>query len=198
MLVLDRYLGRAICIGKNIKIKVLRTGARRVQLGVEAPRHIPVWREELGPPADRLAAERRPASDFRVLLVEDDPNHAEIVRQMLTECNTTLVQHVATGEDALELLTKAAAGNSPKPNLVLLDLHLPGISGLEVIESLKACDPLAGLPVVVLSCSERDADVARCISAGANAFVCKAADYDNFRDSIYRIADFWRHARQVA
>ncbi|HVP11724.1 MAG TPA: carbon storage regulator, partial [Phycisphaerae bacterium] len=91
MLLLERCLDTAICIGRNIKVKVLRTGAHRVLLGVDAPRDIPVWRDELEPPAEIKEFRAGKAKPFRVLAVEDNPDHAELIRLALTACPTVQV-----------------------------------------------------------------------------------------------------------
>jgi carbon storage regulator CsrA len=198
MLLLERCLDTAICIGHNIKVKVLKTGAHRVLLGIDAPRDVPVWRDELAPPAEVMKDEWRRTTPFRVLAVEDNPDHAELIKLALQACPVAQVTVVRTGEDAIRALGQRESGGSLRPDLVLLDLQLPGLSGFDVLKLIRSVPILRKTPVVVLSCSKNDDDVRRAIEAGANAFVAKASGNAAFNESIFRIADFWSNVRQVA
>ena len=198
MLLLERCLDTAICIGHNIKVKILRAGAHRVLLGVEAPRDIPVWREELAPPPEAVQPRPINATPFHVLAVEDNPDHAELIRMALEGCPAVEVTMVPTGEDAIRTLGERHNDKSRPPDLVLLDLQLPGLSGFDVLRLIRSVPALRRTPVVILSCSKNDDDVRKAIEAGANAFVTKAANCAAFNESIFRIADFWSNVRRVA
>ena len=198
MLVISRCLNSAIRIGDNVKVKVLRLGQRRVTLGVDAPADIQVRRDELSPDRpERDEGAVQPELDLRVLVVEDTPVHALLIERILTKRGVKNIVRTSSGEDAIRLLTLSREGKALKPDLVLLDLQLPGVSGFHVLETIKTAATLRSIPVVVLSCSDSDADVARCMEAGANAFVSKAESYDSFRQSILRITDFWSQVRKV-
>src|SRR5512140_355991 len=120
MLLLERCRDAAICIGDQIKIKVLRTGQHRVLLGIEAERGIPVWREELGPPVTRKEPEPAP-SPLRVLVVEDDPSHRKRIQTLLVDSGLANVTAVTTGEEAMPLLGDDE--KAERPGLVILDLR---------------------------------------------------------------------------
>ncbi len=200
MLVLERPVGTAIRIGDEAEIHVLKTGRSRVLLGIEAPRSVPVWRSEL--PVREPASRAPPVAtgpQLRVLVVEDDPQHAELIRLILSDRQHARVTVVSTVDEAVRSLCMDGRHNgSTRPGLVLLDLNLPGRSGVELLRLIKSTHALRETPVVILSCSENDADVRACLSAGANAFVCKAGTAEQFTDSIARIAVFWGNARRVA
>lgn len=202
MLLLERTLDDAIRIGHDVRIRVLRIGKTRVLLGVQAPRNVSVWRDEIAPatvpPATEPAPASNPGEKFHVLVVEDDAIHAKLVRRVLGETGATQVTVVPSGEAAIERLQATADLPEASIDLVLLDLRLPGASGLDVLKIVRAAGPHRLTPVVVMSCSQADADVADCMQAGANAFVSKANDHDEFRKLILRVVDFWRHARRVA
>lgn len=198
MLVISRCLNSAIRIGDNVKVKVLRLGQRRVTLGVEAPSDVQVRRDELFPEGGSVPEIiPQPELDLRVLVVEDTPVHALLIERILTKRGVKNIVRTSSGEDAIRLLSLSREGKALKPDLVLLDLQLPGVSGFHVLESIKSASNLRSIPVVVLSCSDSDADVTRCMEAGANAFVSKAESYDNLRQSILRITDFWSQVRKV-
>lgn len=199
MLVISRCLNSAIRIGENVKVKVLRLGQRRVTLGIDAPPEVQVRRDELTvegisngehPPVT-------PELDLRVLVVEDTPVHSLLIERVLSKRGVRNIVRTSTGEDAIRLLTLGREGRALKPDLVLLDLQLPGVSGFHVLDAIKSAAALRSIPVVVLSCSDSDADVQRCMEAGANAFVSKADSYDGLRQSILRITDFWSQVRKV-
>ncbi len=80
---------------------------------------------------------------------------------------------------------------APRPDIVLLDLNLPGTDGREVLEHIKQDESLRLIPVVVLTTSTDDRDVDRCYAAGANSYITKPVDLDGFMRSIQRLTDFW-------
>jgi CheY-like chemotaxis protein len=138
---------------------------------------------------------------FEVLVVEDDLGHAKLICGAFSECRLPRPIDVAvaqTGEFAAESLGLGVAQRpTATPGLILLDLHLPRMTGLELLMRIRT-DPFLRLtPVVMLSCANDDATVVNCMDAGANAFVSKASDPGDFRTSIARIADFWGHECRV-
>lgn len=130
-----------------------------------------------------------------VLLVEDNPDDAFLARRALRGCSvTTDLVVAATGEEALSLLFQESdAGPSalPKPVLVLLDLKLPGIDGTEVLRRIRADARTRTLPVVVLSSSRALRDVTACYELGANGFVQKAVEFDEFAESMRALTAYW-------
>lgn len=198
MLVLTRCLNDAIRIGNNIRVKVLGIGTRRVMIGVEAPNEYRISREDLDPRGSDAFAERHTTRDqLNILVVEDTPSHARLIEKALEKPNLAHIMLASTGEDAIRILARGRDANGFRPDLVLLDLNLPGLSGFEVLQLMRSVAAFKTTPVVILTSSELEADVNRCIEAGANAFICKSESFDEFRSSVRRIADFWRHARRV-
>ena len=209
MLVLSRKRDSSIHIGADIRVTILGIRGNQVKVGVEAPAAIPVWRAELLPKGQAsLELQARedgwPSSkkQFEVLLVEDDPGHAKLICGAFSECRLPRPIDVAvaqTGELAAESLGMDG-GQRPATSpfdLILLDMYLPRMTGLDLLLKIRT-DPLLYLtPVVMLSCSEDDAAAAKCLDAGANAFVSKARDPGAFRTSIARIADFWGNESHV-
>jgi carbon storage regulator CsrA len=200
MLVLSRECDTTVWIGPNVKVKILSIQKRRVKLGIEAPAGIQVWRDEIIDGSDfaRVICEE-PARQTSlkgsspVLLVEDDPDHAHLISRTLSEVCLSAPVVAETGSGALDRLGPAEgeAGQAAQPRLVILDLHLPDMSGLDVLREIRSRPKLTTMPVVILSAEQNDAVVTSCLEAGANAFVTKAADYEQFRSSIRRLGVFW-------
>jgi two-component system, chemotaxis family, response regulator Rcp1 len=205
MLLVERCKGEGIHIGDDIVVRVVRTGARRVRVGIAAPESVRILREELVRTThDREETVAPPTASagngrFKVLVVEDNEIHAKLVRHSLARNPSIDVIVAGSGEDAVLRLSHCDPTNgSGRPDLVLLDLLLPGMPGLEVLKVIRSLPALRNIPVVVLTCSSQESDVSRCLSAGANAFVRKDDGYEEMRYSILRITDFWMHTRRVA
>ena len=125
---------------------------------------------------------------MRILLVEDITSDAILLREALIDAGMGQDLTVARdGQAALDAL----AGDGPLPQLVLLDLNLPGISGQQVLEDIRANPKLAALPIVVLSTSNAPADVAFAYSHQANAYVRKPNGFEALSGVARAIRDFW-------
>ena len=130
---------------------------------------------------------------LRVLLVEDDPDHAELVRRGLEEYGSQLqLTHVADGESALEYLKDCAPRDTPgRPHLILLDLRLPRMDGLEVLREIKASPDLADIPCVVLTTSRAEGDMLKAYRLHANSYLVKPGDYARFVELIAGVERYW-------
>jgi two-component system response regulator len=117
-----------------------------------------------------MSAEQSPVPR-RILLVEDDRNHRWVMRRVLENSfgEEVVVEEVENGEHALERVARR-----PKLDLMLLDLNLPGVGGLEVLKQLRSDPRTRTLPVVVLTSSQEKDDVRRAYECGANSFVSKS------------------------
>ena len=206
MLVITRRIGETIHVGSNVEIKFLSVRGKHAKIGIQAPRTIEILRGELSqPPCNVFLPEdhrnqRRQGSRFAVLLVEDDPMHAKIISRILSKTAAAEVAVASSGEEAVERLCNAfqADGSDSVPRLIMLDLRLPGMSGLDVLVRIKSDRQLRRTPVVILSSSDEPLDIERCFDAGANAFVTKSPDHDEFCASLSRIAGFWGSECQLA
>jgi CheY-like chemotaxis protein len=130
---------------------------------------------------------------LRVLLVEDDEDHVFLVRRALADLPgaEVTVEVAGDGEQAVERLARARFTPGGPPQLVLLDLKMPRMDGLEVLRGIRADQTAAGLPVVVLTSSERQEDREEALRLGATWFVCKPTDGRRFRSEIQQLADRW-------
>jgi DNA-binding response OmpR family regulator len=128
-----------------------------------------------------------------VLLVEDDPGYALMVRKAFALASENSRLHVVTdGREALRFLRRAGEHvGAPRPGLVLLDLDLPGLHGLDVLAEIKADRGLMIIPVVIFSSSRHPGDIRRGYELHANAYIVKPAGLDGFDDAIRAIDAFF-------
>ena len=131
-----------------------------------------------------------------ILLVEDDPAHAEIVRRNLEDFRVAnrMVQ-MEDGQAALDYLFRQAAyadpQSSPRPSLILLDLRLPKVDGLEVLRRIKEDDQLKSIPTVVLTTSAVESDMVGAYSHGAGSYLVKPVDFEKFRKLMEAFGFYW-------
>lgn len=124
-----------------------------------------------------------------VLLVEDDPDRALLTQRALSESQVDPeVDVVGTAEGAVDYLADHAEA---PPGLVLLDLGLPDKDGFHVLERMGETEAIPSIPVIVLTSSDEAGDLERSYELGANGYVTKPVDFDEFREAIARIARFW-------
>jgi CheY-like chemotaxis protein len=128
-----------------------------------------------------------------VLLVEDDDGDVLMTREAFEYYKIRNRLHVVgDGEQALQFLHRAGPfADAPRPGLILLDVNLPRRGGLEVLEELKQDDELLTIPVIMLTTSRAEEDIARSYSLHANAFVSKPVDFEHFIDAIRQIDTFF-------
>ena len=133
------------------------------------------------------------AKPVRFLLVEDDNAHAELVTMSLVENNVAnTIQRVSDGEQALMYLKREGEyADADRPDLILLDLKLPKIDGLEVLERIKSDDDLHSIPVVVLTTSSHERDVNTAYNNYANSYLTKPVDFSQFHKMIRDLGLYW-------
>ena len=132
----------------------------------------------------------------KILLVEDNPDHAALVVKGLRANNVanTLV-HVEDGEAALDYVFQRGRFSdpeaSPRPDLILLDLRLPRVDGLEVLKVLKTSEETMRIPVVVLTTSDAEMDVAKAYDYHANSYMVKPVSFENFMELMKTLGCYW-------
>jgi two-component system response regulator len=131
-----------------------------------------------------------------ILLVEDNPQDAELTTRALKKHN--LANRLITVEDGAEALDfifcrgkHATRGNGHSPMVILLDLKLPKVSGLEVLRALKQDEKTRAIPVVIVTSSREDPDIKTAYSLGANSYVVKPVDFDAFAESVSSLGLYW-------
>lgn len=131
-----------------------------------------------------------------ILLVEDNPDHADLTLRALREGNLlNELFWVKNGEEALDFLHRRGpygnGASAPRPGLVLLDIKLPKVDGLEVLRRIKGDQELRSIPVVMLTTSEEDHEVTESYKTGANSFVSKPVRFSEFVEKIKALKLYW-------
>lgn len=130
-------------------------------------------------------------TDRPILLVEDNPMDVDLTLRAFKRRRVTNPVHVARdGEEALAWLPRWEAGE-PWPAVILLDLKLPRVDGLEVLRQLKQHPTLRAIPVVVLTTSEEGADVQAAYQLGVNSYIVKPVEFEKFMDVSEKIDLYW-------
>ncbi len=131
-----------------------------------------------------------------VLLVEDNDDHAELVkRQFLEHRIANQLVRVSDGEAALDYLLQrkkfSDTSISPRPHVILLDLRLPKIDGIEVLKICKENQSLSAIPIVVLTTSEAERDINQAYKNHANSYLVKPVDFDKFKQLMDDLGFYW-------
>jgi two-component system response regulator len=130
-----------------------------------------------------------------ILMVEDNPDDEELIRMALDKGKITNEIVVARdGQEALDRLFGGAGSVKklrPLPTVVLLDLHLPKVDGLEVLKRIRSQEETRLLPVVILTSSDEEKDRVRGYGLGANSYVCKPVDFKAFADAVQELGLYW-------
>lgn len=131
-----------------------------------------------------------------ILLVEDEEAHAELtVRAIRKAGNANRIDTVSDGEQALDYVFNRGRYSDknqyPTPGLVLLDIKLPGIDGIDVLKQIKEDSGIKKIPVVMLTTSERSEDIETCYEHYANSYLTKPVGYKEFEDKIFSLDFYW-------
>ncbi|MCK4561021.1 MAG: response regulator [Calditrichia bacterium] len=134
--------------------------------------------------------------EFEIVIVEDNPNDAELMVRSLREnrlANSLIV--LEDGEQALDFIFCRGqyTGRDPSgsPKVIFLDLKLPKVDGLEVLKQVKTDDRTRKIPVIIVTSSKEDPDIATAYDLGANSYVVKPVDFDNFVETIKQLGLYW-------
>ena len=137
-----------------------------------------------------------PPVEVEVLLVEDNPRDAEMTLRTLRKRNlANHIAHVRDGQEALDWIfgTGAYTGRDPShhPKVVLLDLKLPKVDGLEVLRVIRADERTRLIPVVVMTSSREERDVIESYKLGVNSYVVKPMDFESFSAAVAELGHYW-------
>lgn len=130
----------------------------------------------------------------RILVVEDNEDHLFFIVRALREVSndTLIVDSVGDGADALDFIHRRGSfEGQPRPHLILLDLKMPRVGGLEVLANLKEDPELRSIPIAVLSSSDRREDVDESYRRGTNTYIVKPTSLAGMREGMQAVSDFW-------
>lgn len=123
-----------------------------------------------------------------VLLIEDNPGDIELIKAGFEDAKMFVdLEVIEDGQEALDYFTR----EEKVPDLVLLDINLPKVSGIEILKEMRKFERYQTIPVVVLTSSEAEEDIARSYTEGANSYVSKPVDFEKFMKVVQSIEDFW-------
>ena len=131
-----------------------------------------------------------------ILLVEDNPNDVELTLHALSENHlTNRIEVVRDGAEALDFLfgagPRAQESAAQRPKVILLDLKLPKVDGLEVLRRIKSDPRTKNIPVVVLTSSREDPDIQESYRLGVNSYIVKPVDFDQFTEAVRHLGLYW-------
>ncbi|MBT3227115.1 MAG: response regulator [Deltaproteobacteria bacterium] len=133
---------------------------------------------------------------LNILLVEDNEDHAELVKRSFENHRiANVIHHVMDGEEALDYLLRREKyqdpQDSPVPHIILLDLRLPKVDGLEVLKEIRSSKSLKSIPIVILSTSKADSDLAKAYDYHVNSYLVKPVDFEKFSQLIDDLGFYW-------
>ncbi len=135
------------------------------------------------------------SNGVEILLVEDNPNDMELTLDALREHRlANHIQIVRDGVEALDFIFRNgryAERPNQNPKLILLDLKLPRVNGLEVLERIRADPYTKNIPVVILTSSHEERDIVESYKLGVNSYIVKPVDFEQFTESVHRIGFYW-------
>jgi CheY-like chemotaxis protein len=136
-----------------------------------------------------------------ILLVEDNPNDAEITLRALKRANfANHVRWLKDGEEALEFLFSEGQFEDnprPRPRVMLLDIKMPKVDGIEVLQRIKSDARTRSIPVVMLTSSKEENDLVRSYDLGVNSYLVKPVDFQRFSEEITRVGYYWVAINQM-
>ena len=141
-------------------------------------------------------------TDIEILLVEDNSNDAELtIRALRKNTIANSIIHVKDGASALDFLFGngdfADRNINNKPKIILLDLKMPKVDGIEVLKKIKTNELTKKIPVVVLTSSRENPDIEKAYALGANSYIVKPVDFDGFTKAITNLGFYWLLLNQI-
>ncbi len=127
---------------------------------------------------------------IEILLIEDNFDDAELTIRALKKKNlANRLHHIADGEEAIEYLFRQAP--DPLPKLILLDLKMPKVDGIQILKRIKEDPEKRVIPVVVLTSSKEERDIVESYKLGVNAYIVKPVEFEKFQDAVAQLGLFW-------
>ena len=136
-------------------------------------------------------------NSVEILLVEDNPEDAELTIRGLKKYGlANNLVHVENGEEALDFIFATGKFANKRdidiaPKLILLDIQMPKVNGIEVLEKIKSDTSTKSIPVVILTSSKEDPDIKKCYALGANSYIVKPVNFEGFTEAIKNLGFYW-------
>jgi two-component system, response regulator len=135
-------------------------------------------------------------NEIEIILVEDNIDDATLTKRALKSSKiSNSIIHLKNGEEALDFIFSGGTYENKKftqhPKIILLDLKMPKVNGMEVLEKLKADPSTKHIPVVVLTSSAEDPDIKKCYDLGANSYIVKPVEFENFTKTVVELGLYW-------
>ncbi len=128
----------------------------------------------------------------KILLVEDDPVDVHLFKRALHKFDPNFeFTTVSDGQQAIDLLNAIETGEAQAPNLIVLDIKLPKVSGLDVLATIKQGDIIKKIPVVMMTSSTQSSDIEKAYELGANGFISKPPTYKQLTEALTHLAGYW-------
>jgi two-component system, response regulator len=142
------------------------------------------------------------SQEIDILLVEDNSSDAEMTVTALNHYNlANKLLHVKNGAEALDFIFAegkyAERQIEEKPKVILLDLKMPKVNGIEVLRKIRSDDRTKNIPIVVLTSSKEDPDIQKCYDLGVNSYVVKPVEFDEFQKAISELGLYWMIVNQL-
>jgi len=140
--------------------------------------------------------------NIEILFVEDSMDDAKLTIRALTKSGlTNKLYHLIDGAEALDFIyckgVYASRNIKEHPKMILLDLKMPKVSGMEVLEKIKSDPDMKSIPVVILTSSKEDPDIKKCYALGANSYIVKPVESDNFFQAMKELGMYWMILNQA-
>ncbi|MFN8012298.1 MAG: response regulator [Holophagaceae bacterium] len=134
-----------------------------------------------------------PSNPIEILVVDDNPGDVRLIEEAMKDSQVPSRLHTAKdGEEAIAFLRREwPYASAPRPHIVLLDLNMPRVGGLEVLRTIKRAPELRMIPTVILTSSMADKDIQGCYAEHANAYLVKPTDLDSFSGLLRSVEAFW-------
>ncbi|MBV9575972.1 MAG: response regulator [Gammaproteobacteria bacterium] len=131
-------------------------------------------------------------SSVEILLVEDNPEDAELTMRAFKKNNVTNnILHLKDGEEAINYLFPENQPTNHPPKVILLDLKLPKVDGIQILKRLKTNEQTKMIPVVILTSSQEEKDIVESYKLGVNSYVTKPVEFEKFIDAVARLGLYW-------
>lgn len=135
-------------------------------------------------------------NEIEILLIEDNPTDAELILRILKKEGPDIrLEIINDGARVMQILSAMSASlsrkNKPGPKVILLDLDMPKVDGLQILSNIKSDKFTKTIPVVILTSSSNDKDIKGCYKLGANSYVVKPLDYGDFSQAVSEIVQYW-------